>query len=151
MSITVQKATIYDLETLYEIERECFTVEAFSKQHIAHLLEDQASISLIARTKSEIAGFIIGLIHHHDKMIRGHIYTIDVAVKHRRRGVGLKLLRKLERIFLDSGVKTCYLETRIDNVAARELYQKQGYVEFEKLEHFYRGVNGIRLQKELGT
>ncbi len=150
MSIIIQKATIDDLETLYEIERECFIVEAFSKQHIADLLEDQDSISLVARKNSEIAGFIIGLVHRRNKMIGGHIYTIDVTVKHRRRGVGLKLLENLERIFLERGVKVCYLETRIDNVAARELYQKQGYVEVEKLEHFYRGVHGIRLQKKLG-
>ncbi len=151
MSITVQKAMIDDLETLHRIERECFTAEAFSKQHIAHLLEDRNTVSLVARINSEIAGFIIGFIHCRDKMIRGHIYTIDVAIKYRRRGIGLKLLKKLERIFLERGVRTCYLETRVDNLAARELYRRQGYVEVEKLEHFYRGVHGIRLQKELGT
>jgi len=150
LSITIQRATIKDLETLYKIERECFTIEAFSKQHIAYLLENPNAVSLVAQINSEIAGFIVGLTHRLDKMITGHVYTLDVAVKHRRKGVGLKLLDELERIFVKRGVKICYLEARVDNMAARELYRKHGYVEVEKLKKYYRGIHGVRLKKKLG-
>ena len=149
MAITIQRATINDLETLYQIERECFTVEAFSKEHIAYLLQNPNTLSLVAHVNGEIAGFIIGLIHRHDKMITGRVYTIDVAVKHRRKGVGLKLLNELEQIFVKRGVKICYLEARVDNVAALELYRKHGYVEVEKLKKYYRGIHGVRLKKKL--
>ena len=149
LSITIQKATVDDLEMLYKIERECFTIEAFSKQHIAYLLENPNAVSLVAQINSEIAGFIVGLIHRHDKMITGRVYTLDVAVKYRRKGVGLRLLNKLEQIFVKRGVKICYLEARVDNVAARELYRKHGYVEVEKLKHYYEGVHGVRLKKKL--
>ena len=149
MAITIQRAAIKDLETLYQIERECFTIEAFSKEHIAHLLQNPTTLSLVAHANGEIAGFIIGLIHRHDKMITGRVYTLDVAVKHRRKGVGLRLLNELEQIFLKRGVKICYLEVRVDNVAALELYRKHGYVEVEKLKHYYRGVHGVRLKKKL--
>lgn len=149
MAITIQRATINDLETLHQIERECFTVEAFSKEHIAYLLQNPNTLSLVAHVNGEIAGFIIGLIHRHDKMITGRVYTIDIAVKHRRKGVGLKLLNELERIFVKRGVKICYLEARVDNVAALELYRKHGYVEAEKLKKYYRGIHGVRLKKKL--
>jgi ribosomal-protein-alanine N-acetyltransferase len=118
---------------------------------MAYLLENPNAVSLVAQVNSEIAGFIIGLIHRRDKTTTGHVYTIDVAVKHRRRGIGLKLLKELERIFVERGVKICYLEARVDNVAARELYRRQGYVEVEKLEYYYRGVHGVRFKKKLGT
>lgn len=149
MSITIQRATINDLETLYEIEKECFIIEAFSKEHIAYLLQNPNTMSLVAQINSEIAGFIIGLIQRQDEMIIGRVYTIDVASKYRRKGVGLKLLNELERIFVKEGVKVCYLEARVDNVAARELYRKHGYVEVEKLKKHYRGVHGVRLKKKL--
>ena len=149
-NLTIQQATVNDLETLYKIERECFTLEAFTKAEIAYLLEAPNAISLIARVDDEIAGFTIGLIHDHDKTRAGHVYTIDVAIKHRRRGVGLRLLKELEQIFIKRGVKICYLEARLDNVAARELYRKHGYEEAGTLRDYYsRGIHGIRLVKRL--
>lgn len=142
-----------DLEILYQIERECFTIEAFSKKHIALLLEDRNSVGLVAQIDGEVAGFIIGLIHSViDGTKVGHVYTLDVAIKHRRKGVGMRLLKDLERILINRGVKTCYLEARTDNVAARELYHKHGYLEVEKLEdYYYKGVHGVRLKKVLGA
>jgi len=96
------------LETLYKIERECFTLEAFTKQHIAFLLETPRNIRLAAWENNEIAGFIIGLIQNFDQTIIGRVYTLDVAVKHRRKGIGLKLLNELEQVFIEKGVKNCY-------------------------------------------
>jgi len=151
LSITIQRAKINDLETLYQIERECFTIEAFSKEHISYLLENPNTVSLVAQINGEIAGFIIGLIHRHNKIATGRVYTIDVAVRHRRKGIGLRLLEELERIFEKRGVKICYLEARVDNVAARELYRKLGYVEVKKLKDYYEKTHGIRFRKELGA
>jgi len=139
-----------DLETLYKIERECFTTEAFTKTQIAYFLEAPNAVSLIARVDNEIAGFTIGLIHDSNTVRAGHVCTIDVSIAHRRRGVGLRLLKELERIFIQRGVKICYLEARLDNLAARELYRKHGYVEAETLSDYYsRGSHGIRLLKKL--
>ena len=151
MSITIKRATINDLETLYQIERECFTMEAFSKQHIAYLLENPNAVSLVAKINNAIAGFIIGLIHRHDEKIAGRVYTLDVTVKYRRKGVGLKLLDEIERIFAEREAKICRLEVRRDNVAALELYRKNGYVEVEELKDYYEGVHGVRLEKKLGV
>ena len=150
LSIVIRRVTVNDLERLCEIERECFTVEAFTKEQIRLLLDDQNAVGLIALLGDEVAGFIIGLIHHHDKTRSGHVCTIDVAVKHRRKGVGLKLLNELEKAFVRIGVKTCYLEARVDNVAAHKLYRKQGYVEVERLKNYYHaGIHGILFAKRL--
>jgi ribosomal-protein-alanine acetyltransferase len=150
LSITIQQATVNDLETLYEIERECFTTEAFTKEQIAYLLQNPNSVSLVAQIDGENAGFIICLTYRDNKVRIGHICTIDVAVKHRRKGIGLRLLKEVEQIFIEKGVETCYLEVRVDNVAARELYRKQGYTETERLKGYYpAGIHGVRLEKKL--
>jgi len=149
-TVSIQPATIKDLETLYTIERECFTSEAFTKTEIAYLLEAPNSISLIARLNDKIAGFTIGLIHDYDKIRAAYVYTIDVAIKYRRRGVGLRLLTELERAFIKRGAKICYLETRLDNVAALELYRKHGFVEAVTLrDHYSLGTHGVQLVKRL--
>ena len=150
LPIHTRRATTNDLETLYSIERECFTLEAFTKEQLAYLLENPKGISLIAEIDNQIAGFIIGLIYNYGTTRTGHVYTIDVAVKHRRKGVGLELLKALEKRFVENGVETCYLEARRENVAALELYQKHGYTELDVLKNFYsEGVDGVRLMKKL--
>jgi len=150
MPLKIEQAKLNDLDALYKIERECFTTEAFTREHIAYLLQSPNAVNLVAKANHEIVGFIVGMIEGYGGVTVGHVYTIDVAVKHRRAGVGLRLLDELERVFLERGVKTSYLEVRIDNKAARELYRKKGYTELEPLEDFYaRGRHGLRMKKEL--
>jgi ribosomal-protein-alanine N-acetyltransferase len=150
LSIIIKNASLKDLERLYEIEKECFAHEAFSKKQIAYFLKASNAVNLVAKVDGEIAGFIAGLIEQYGASMVGHIYTIDVAPKYRRMGVGLKLLEEMEKDFAKRGAEACFLEVRINNLAARQLYQKRGYIELEKLNNYYaRGIHGIRLKKEL--
>jgi len=152
LSIHIRRATTDDLETLYSIERECFTVEAFTEEQLAYLLENPKGVSLIAQIDNEVAGFIVGLICTHGTARIGHVYTIDVAVKHRRKGVGLRLLGELEQRFVENGVEICYLEARRGNVAALELYRKHGYTKVDVLKDFYsEGVDGVRVMKKFSS
>ena len=145
----IRRALLDDAERLYEIEKECFTFEALSREQIVSFIRDKDSTALVAQVNGEIAGFIIGKIYTANGKHAGHVITIDVAVKHRRKGVGKQLLEALERIFLERGVKFCYLEARADNISALNLYRKMGYVELEKLEGYYGDVHGIRMRKNL--
>ncbi len=150
MQIIVEQAGLRNLQELLRIERECFTREAFTKEQIIGLLRNPEAISLLAKVNGEVAGFIIGLVENHGTIRVGHVYTIDVAVKHRRRRVGVKLLKEMEEAFLNRGVGTIYLEVRADNEAAKRLYRMQGYVEIEPLNDYYStGVHGLRLKKQL--
>jgi len=149
MKITIEDASIKQLDELYKIEMECFKREAFSKQHIANLLSDYNCISLVAKTNGKIVGFIIGMIHIERNALVGHILTVDVSPSHRRRGIAQRLLQKLEEIFKEKGVKSCRLEVREDNIAALKLYQKLGYKKIGKLENYYGDAHGIYFRKEL--
>jgi len=150
LQVTVGKVSLRNLNELLRIERDCFTREAFTKEQIEILLRNPNAIGLLAQVDGEVAGFIIGVIENYGAVRTGHIYTIDVAVKHRRRGVGLKLLKEIETAFLKKGAATCCLEVRIDNYTARRLYEKQGYIEIEALNDYYsRGGHGLRLTKQL--
>ncbi len=149
MSVKIQRVSIKHLDKLYEIEIECFDKEAFTKQQIAHLLTDHNSTGLTVELNGEIAGFVIGKIHRKRKSATGHILTIDVSPKHRRKGIGLLLLQGIERIFKDKGVNICFLEAREDNTAALNLYRRLRYEEVEKLENYYEKSHGLRLKKKL--
>lgn len=149
MRITIENASIQYLNTIWEIEKKCFEAEAFTKQQIAQLLTDPASIGLVAKLDRQIVGFIIGTIYRERKALSGHILTIDVLPTHRRKGIGLRLLQEIEKIFKEKNIKTCCLEVREDNTAALKLYKKLGYVQVGKLKMYYLNVNGIYLRKVL--
>lgn len=149
MPVKIEKTSIENLEKLYEIEKKCFQREAFTKQQIAQLLTDSNSICFVSRVKGEIVGFIIGKTYRNKKSANGHILTIDVSLAHRRKGVGLKLLQRIEKAFKDESVKICYLEVREDNIAALNLYQKFGYKRTGRLKNYYGNAHGILLEKVL--
>jgi ribosomal-protein-alanine acetyltransferase len=149
MEIKVGDASVKFLDKFYEIEKQCFQREAFTKQQIAYLLTEYNAIGLAARVNSEIAGFAIARVDIGRNTSFGHILTVDIAPAYRRKGIAQKLLQEIETIFREKGIKECHLEVREDNVAALNLYQKLGYKKVGKLEKYYGEAHGLYLQKTL--
>lgn len=149
MTVTIVTASMRHLDRLCEIERECFKEEAFSRQQIANLLGEYNSISLVAVEEGRIVGFIIGSICVQRNASDGHVLTIDVSPQYQRKGLGLKLLREIEKIFIEREVKKCHLEVREDNVKALMLYEKSGFKRIGKLKNYYGKSDGLYLCKSL--
>lgn len=149
MEITIEYATVGLLEELYKIERQCFKLEAFSKNQLGALLSDYNSVSLIARVNHQLAGFIIGTIEFDENTSVAHILTIEVTPNFQRRGIAQKLLQAIEAIFRAQKITVCYLEVRENNVAALRLYEKAGYIKESKLDNYYPTGHGLRLTKKL--
>jgi ribosomal protein S18 acetylase RimI-like enzyme len=56
----------------------------------------------------------------------------------------------MENLLSEKGAEAVYLEVRVDNHAALELYEKQGYLKTELLEDYYSiRAPGLRLVKPL--
>jgi len=152
LSISIRQATLRDLDEIYRIELECFAHDAFSRRLLEYFLRSSDFITLIAFLDERPAGFIAASFDYHQSKPAAHIYTIDVKQDCRRIGVGSSLLIFLEGIMMEKNIKACYLEVRVDNVAARNLYFKHGYKPLETLKDYYGfGVDGIRFRKELKT
>jgi len=150
MKVKIESAGTRTVEELLKIERECFTAEAYSREHVLSLLKSPSAAALLAKVDGDVAGFVIGLVERRQTAKIGHVVTIDVAIKYRRMGVGLMLLKEIENAFLKKNVEVVYLEVRADNQAARRLYRKQGYEETVQLDDYYSpGVHGLRLLKNL--
>lgn len=150
MLIEIEEANINDIEELDRIEMECFVREAFPKEHIMSILGEPDSIGLLARFNGETVGFIIGYVRRSRLGETGHVITLDVVRKARRKGVGQKLLEELEKRFRRRALKSVFLEVKAGNIAASDLYRKLGYVETEQLRDYYHlGGHGVRLVKNL--
>ena len=150
--LSIRRASAEDLETIHKIEKECFLSEAFTKEQIEYFLAAPNVINLIAELNGKPVGFVTGALEKYEGEVVGHIYSVDVLEKYRRRGVASRLIEELEKAFAQEGVRTCYLEVKVDNIAARSLYEKLGYRAFEVLLNYYGiGAHGIRLRKRLSN
>jgi len=152
LELLTRRANTDDLEKLCQIELECFGREAFPETQLAYFLKTAGFTVLVAEIEGEIVGFIVGAVEYRKDRIFGHIYSLDVSLKKRKKGVASRLLGEIEDILVESGVGMCYLEVRVDNVPALSLYRKRGYKIAESLPNYYgMGVNGFRLEKGLSV
>jgi len=151
MEITIETATIGLLDDFYEIEKQSFTREVFTKGEIAYLLRDYNAIGLAARVNGKIAGFLIGRIDIEKGKTFGHILTLDVAPSYRRLGIARKLILELETLLKQKGAVESRLEVREDNTAAINLYLKFGYRKMGRLEKYYGNAHGLYLLKNLSA
>jgi [ribosomal protein S18]-alanine N-acetyltransferase len=149
MEIRIETASLKLLDQLFQIEEKCFDQEAFSKRQIAYLLTDYNTIALVAKTNSNIAGFIIAQVEVEENTEFGHIITINVAPNFRRQKIASIMLHEIEMLLKQKGIHEVRLEVREDNHAAIELYQTLVYQTVGKLERYYGTKHGLYLKKIL--
>jgi ribosomal-protein-alanine N-acetyltransferase len=149
MELKIETATIKQLDELFKIEEDCFDQEAFTKQQISYLLSDFNTIALTAKSNVDITGFVIAQIEVEENTEYGHIVTINVAPRFRRKGVATKLLQEIESFLKQRSIAQIRLEVREDNNSALKLYHKLGYQTLGKLDRYYGNKHGIFLKKSI--
>ena len=100
---------------------ECFGESAWSRDSIAAELDKSTAYCAVAVDDDRVVGYIA----FENIVGEGSITELAVDPKHRRRGVG----RKLVELMLTSveGVKTVCLEVRASNEPAIALYKAMGF------------------------
>jgi ribosomal-protein-alanine N-acetyltransferase len=73
------------------------------------------------------------------------ILQLAVAPDSRRRGLGRFLLRRVLSECARHGVQSVFLEVRAGNVAAREMYAREGFVETGVRARYYRNGEDARV------
>ncbi|MCD6313042.1 MAG: GNAT family N-acetyltransferase, partial [Thaumarchaeota archaeon] len=148
----IEESSLSDLDKIYELERECFGRNAYSKSFIRFLLADLSTIALKAvGGHGDIVGSIIGRVEKSSGKVIGRVYTVDVKPEYRRRGIGRMLLERLEAEFRRMGCEKVVLEVAIDNEPAINLYKSMGYRFLTKLKNYYgSGKDAYRAEKPLG-
>ncbi len=77
----------------------------------------------------------------------GELLRIVVRPAARRQGTGRGLLGRCHRAFADEGVDRAHLEVREDNVAARALYARHGWIETGRRPRYYSdGCDAVSMQ-----
>jgi len=145
-TIELRRATINDLSAIQRIERLSFR-DPYPPYYTKALLESLADISLVAEINKEVIGYIFSRIEHKE---RGHIVSIAVDPRWRHRGVGKALLLEAMKLLKDAGCKSVYLEVRVSNHVAINLYRSLGFKIIKRIPRYYRnGEDAFLMQRPL--
>ena len=132
MNITVEKMGENHVEKLALIEKECFSTP-WSENALREELENSHARVLVAVCDGEVSGYIGA--HN----ILGEVYITNVAVseKHRRKGMGEKLINSLISLCESENAEFITLEVRESNKPAINLYKKMNFKDVGKRKNFY--------------
>jgi [ribosomal protein S18]-alanine N-acetyltransferase len=146
----IRAARDTDVDNMYRLEQMCFDVEAFSTHQLQYLINTRTAISFVAEYNGAFAGFIIGLTNRNRFGKYGRVYTLDVDDRFRRLGIGTVLIEALLGDLRRARCSRCFLEVKIDNSKAINLYEKIGFERCRIVPDYYSpGVNALKMKKQL--
>ena len=92
---------------------------------------------------------IVAFINYQIMYERAELININVLESLQNRGIASKLLEFMIDDCLKNSVNSITLEVRVDNLNAIHLYKKYGFVEIGKRVGYYKGIDGILMEKKL--
>jgi len=141
-----------DFHDLYAIEEVCFQPpERFTRRYMRQLIASPDAATWIAEQTTAMAGvpgdrslslgcmagFAIVEWAQQITGIVAYIATIEVLPEHRGSGIGAELLRRLEGSANAERAVQIWLHVDAENTAAIQLYERSGYCNSGRADHFY--------------
>jgi ribosomal-protein-alanine N-acetyltransferase len=106
------------------------------------------AIALVAEDAGVIVGYVLGRLI----VDEAEILSIATSVERRREGIGRRLLDAVMAALTQRGAHAVWLEVRMSNGAAREMYQSAGFAAAGVRRGYYRlpTEDALVLRRELG-
>jgi len=114
---------------VYSVEKECFD-DPYPLQLLDDLVDIERNRFLIAVESGKVVGYSVGTSN-------GHIVSVAVDPRHRRQGIGTRLLSAVIRQIMQDGTKEIYLEVRKGNTSAISFYERMGFRISSEIRHYY--------------
>lgn len=128
----VRKASAADIPAVAALERSEFP-DGADEGMLTRLLDTDGGVILVA----EEGGDLLGYVWARFVLDEGDIGNIAVAPGSRRRGIGAALLAALLEEAARRQAAVVQLEVRESNLAARWLYEKNGFETVGKRKKYY--------------
>jgi [ribosomal protein S18]-alanine N-acetyltransferase len=122
--ITIEPMSAGDLEPVIALELEC-GLNTSGEERYQRLLSDRNAVILIAKDLEE--GTVAGLFSASVVIDEANIDNVAVAPGLRRRGLASRLIIEGLSLAKEKGAWSAVLEVRSANLAARLLYERQGF------------------------
>ena len=132
MSYLVRHVEVSDAPSVYAVERACFH-DPYTRGFLNDLIKTRPEQFFVAADDGEIIGYAVGSANGEE----GHVVSVAVDPRHRRKQIGTALLSAVTAKLVAEGVKQIQLEVRKGNAGAIAFYERMGYRMLSEIRHYY--------------
>ena len=145
-----------DLEQVMHTNRTCLP-ENYSSFFFTDLYERFPATFIVGEENNKVVGYAMCRIERGIPSFKilgltkkGHLISIAVLPEYQRRGIGYALMREvMQGMFLYEAAE-CFLEVRISNTAAINLYKKLGFrIARTKRSYYANGEDAYLMSRKL--
>lgn len=129
---SIRRMRFGDLPRVMEIEVECFTMP-WSEATFRGLLRRSDTDLFVA----EIDRTLVGYTAFWAVLDQGELGNVSVAPDYRRHGIGASLVNTVLQRAGERGVREVFLEVRVSNDGARQLYTGFGFEQVGRRRNYY--------------
>ncbi len=152
----LRKFTVNDLQRVMHINRACLP-ENYTDYFFMDLYHRFPETFMVAEENGEVVGYImcrmeVGLSNFgfSGLMKKGHIVSVAVLPQYRRKGIGEALVNKAVDGMRLYNAKQCFLEVRVTNTPAINLYETLGFEITRTIHGYYSdGESAYVMSKKL--
>jgi [ribosomal protein S18]-alanine N-acetyltransferase len=140
---TLRRFSPSDLEAVININRVCLP-ENYAAYFFIETYNTLPETFLVAESQGQVAGYIMCRLEHGFSDLKklrfarkGHIISVAVMPDFRNRGIGHSLVEQALSALSAHHADECFLEVRISNIPAINLYKKMGFDITRTIPHYY--------------
>ena len=140
---TLRRFNPADLEAVININRVCLP-ENYAAYFFIDTYNTLPDTFIVAEYQGRIVGYIMCRLEHGFSDLKklrfakkGHIISVAVMPDYRRLGIGYSLVEGALAAFSAINADECYLEVRLNNDPAIELYKRMGFVIARTVPRYY--------------
>ena len=143
MIVPMQQSHIAQIAAL---ETQCFS-DPWSETSVRSELSNPLSLWLVAQD----GGKVVGYVGSQSVAPEADVMNLAVATEWRSRGIGRALMTALIAQLHSRGITALFLEVRVGNTPAQNLYRSLGFVEAGRRPKYYVNPteDALILRKEL--
>ncbi len=153
---TIRRCTAEEIRQAMSVN-ESTLPEHYSDVFYYDILEGFPEGFLVAEGGGKVVGYIMNRIEFGFSNIRGfsltkkaHVVSVAVLRDHQKKGLGRALMEEGHAAMLARGCKEVFLEVRVGNTSAIQMYNSLGYGTSQRLYSYYRdGEDALLMSKEL--
>ena len=153
---TLRQFSPSDIDRVMDINRVCLP-ENYSTHFFMDLYKRFPETFIVAMEDGEAVGYIMcriesGLpsLRSFERPKKGHIISVAVLPQYRGRGIGYSLAQSALKTMSHYKARECYLEVRVSNMTAVNLYRKLDFKITRTIRGYYAdGESAYMMTRQL--
>ncbi|MBU0727207.1 GNAT family N-acetyltransferase [Patescibacteria group bacterium] len=146
--VEVREMELDDIPSVFSLGESLFTAEkwptlyrTWDQYELVGFFESDGEFCFVAEFEDKIVGFILGTLieKRRSAWIYGYVAWLGVSEKHKKMGIGSKLLKKLTEVFIENGARMMLVDTDPENENAIKFFKKNDFE--HEVPHVYLSKN----------